>query len=637
MQPSTPRLNHPGHDTCTHWRWRQAITFCWSLLTKSWLPGLLLLGLAQAQVARADSDFLPVDQAFAPSLQLQGQQLSVHWQIAPGYFLYRERISLIASDASGAELQALPAPEFSQAQMKDDPISEQPVAVFHQAASLIQALPAGDAPLRLKLSYQGCAEAGLCYPPQKRYFWLNPASGELHPLGEANALASAIQTNDHADAKAAPMENAATADDDVGLLKALLMALLGGIVLNLMPCVFPVLSLKLMSLTQTDAHHLKSHGWAYTLGSLASFVAIASVLLAARAGGQAIGWGFQLQSPLVLAGLVYLFLLMGLSLSGWLLLGGGLMGIGQGLTQKPGLSGSFFTGILAALVASPCTAPFMGAALGFALTQPALVGLWVFAALGLGMALPMLLLCHWPWLAQRLPKPGLWMEQLKELLAFPLYLTALWLLWVLGHQAGVDGVIATAAGALLLIFAIWLHKQAAARTWQILKLGAIGACLLGSLNLPWQQLRQAQAAEPETRFSLEQLDKARASGRPVFVNLTADWCLTCLTNERVALDTQAVQKAFAQQAVITIKGDWTQRDPQITEMLSHYKRSGVPLYIWFPAGSQGDGQVLPQILTQAMLLELVGKAQATQARAHVTHAADKLFAATPAAGENSSR
>lgn len=605
-----------------------------------WRLTLALSCLLLAQFARAESAFLPVDQAFAPSLQfypgqikdgqLNPDQLRVQWQIAPGYYLYQERISLSAQEQEH-ELP-LAAPHFSQAELKDDPIAERPVPVFHRQASLTQVLPEGAQSLQLKLSYQGCAEAGLCYPPQKRYYSLNPATGELRAITAHQAKAPAA-------APAFETQTAEAPQAKVGLLQALLMALLGGIILNLMPCVFPVLSLKLMSLTQTDPRHLKSHGWAYSLGSLLSFVAIAAVLLAARAGGEAIGWGFQLQSPLVLAGLVYLFVFMGLSLSGWVQLGVGLMGVGQGLSQKPGLAGSFFTGVLAALVASPCTAPFMGAALGFALTQPALLGLCVFAALGLGMALPMLLLCHWPWLAQRLPKPGLWMEQLKELLAFPLYLTALWLLWVLGHQAGVDGVIATAAGALLLIFAIWLHKQAASGHWHKIKLLAACSLVLGALSLPWQKLdtvaKANSAAQGQTGFSLDQLAQARATGRPVFVNLTADWCLTCLTNERVALDTQAVQAAFAQAGVISIKGDWTQRDPQITQLLAEYKRSGVPLYLWFPAGSAGDAQVLPQILSKSLLLELVTTQAITQAQPHGLDAADKVFAAGPSAGENS--
>src|SRR5690606_9228636 len=215
------------------------------------------------------------------------------------------------------------------------------------------------------------------------------------------------------------------------LPQIIFFALLGGIILNLMPCVFPVLSIKVMSLAQADRVRLPLHGWAYTAGIVVCFVAFAGALLLMRAGGEAIGWGFQLQSPLLIAALAYLIFILRLSMSGVLNIGTRWMNAGQSLTQKSGMSGSFSTGVLAALVASPCTAPFMGAALGFALTQSALVCLTVFIALGVGMALPLLLLCYLPALAQRLPQPGPWMENLKEALAFPLYLSAIWLLWVL--------------------------------------------------------------------------------------------------------------------------------------------------------------------------------------------------------------
>src|SRR5690606_25602071 len=220
------------------------------------------------------------------------------------------------------------------------------------------------------------------------------------------------------------------------------------------------------------------------------------------------------------------------------------MGAGQKLTQKSGLSGSFFTGVLAAVVASPCTAPFMGAALGFALTRPGLVSVSVFAALGFGMALPLLLLCYIPALAHRLPRPGPWMETFKEILAFPLYLTALWLLWVLGRQAGVDTLIVVCTGAVAIAFSFWLINRPAQGRWNLVKKLLVIAAWALALWLPWQALNDAPETSRWQSYSPERVATARAEGKPVFINLTADWCITCLANERFALSTEAVQATF---------------------------------------------------------------------------------------------
>jgi thiol:disulfide interchange protein len=281
------------------------------------------------------------------------------------------------------------------------------------------------------------------------------------------------------------------------------------------------------------------------------------------------------------------------------------MGAGQSLTQKSGLSGSFFTGVLAAVVASPCTAPFMGAALGFALTQPAIVCLAIFAALGFGMALPLLLLCYIPALANRLPKPGAWMENLKEFLAFPLYLTAVWLLWVLGRQAGIDASMIVASGAVAIAFGCWLLNRSAQGAWQAIRRLLIAAAWISALVLPWKMIDQPMETSRWQAYSPERLQQLRASGQPVFVNLTADWCLTCLANERLTLHTDEVEKAFDDNNVITLKGDWTNRDPKITQLLTEYGRSGVPLYLWFPAGNDGKAEILPQLLTRARLIEAI--------------------------------
>lgn len=400
------------------------------------------------------------------------------------------------------------------------------------------------------------------------------------------------------------------------LAQSLLLALLGGVLLNLMPCVFPVLSLKALGLAR-HAHEspgaVRAHGLAYTAGILVCFALVAGVLIALRAAGEQIGWGFQLQSPMFVALLAYFMFALALSLSGVFEIGGRLMGLGGRWADRPGYSGSFATGALAVVVATPCTAPFMGAALGFALTQPWLVSLAVFQALGLGLALPYLLLSFSPALLRFLPRPGPWLERGKQLLAFPLYATAAWLVWVLSHQAGPDGVAAALAGMILIAFAIWLAQavRAAGRGWRLT--GRAGAALalvlaLGLTRLPATDLEPASAAAqpasaiPWEPFSPARLAELQAAGRPVFVNFTAAWCITCLVNERVALSSARVALELADREVATLKADWTHRDPVITAALADFGRGGVPLYLLY-APQAKEPAILPQILTEALVLQ----------------------------------
>ncbi|HTF85186.1 MAG TPA: protein-disulfide reductase DsbD [Cellvibrio sp.] len=535
-----------------------------------------------------DDEFLLVTEAFQLEARLEGNQLILEWRIAPAYYLYEERFKLNASN--GLTL----TPQFNEGITKYDEFFAKDMTVFYDKAVLTVDLPADTAPFNLQVESQGCADAGLCYPPYTDYLQVDPDNNQVVILPPpADPLAEA------------PPATTPVAEAPSSLAKIVLFAILGGIILNLMPCVFPVLSIKVMSLAQADRERLPMHGWVYTAGIVLCFVGFAGALLLARAGGEAIGWGFQLQSPLLIAALTYLFFVMGLSMSGMINIGTRWMGAGQSLTQKSGLSGSFFTGVLAAVVASPCTAPFMGAALGFALTQPAIVCLAIFAALGLGMALPLLLLCYLPALANRLPKPGVWMENLKEFLAFPLYLTAVWLLWVLGRQAGIDASMIVAAGAVAIAFGCWLLNRSASGAWQWVRRSLIAAAWVGALVLPWQMIGQPTESSRWQAYSPERLQQLRASGAPVFINLTADWCLTCLANERLTLHTEEVEQAFDDYQVVTLKGDWTNRDPQITALLAEYGRSGVPLYLWFPANGEGKAEILPQLLTPGRLIESI--------------------------------
>ena len=405
--------------------------------------------------------------------------------------------------------------------------------------------------------------------------------------------------------------------DDLALPTALLLALAGGLILNLMPCVFPVLSIKALAVLQQADHHrwqTRLHGWAYAAGILVSFAGLAGLLVALKAGGSSIGWGFQFQSPLFVLAVAYVMFAVGLSLSGVFTIGASVAGIGSGLAARSGYSGSFFTGVLAAVVATPCTAPFMGAAIGFALSQPALVMLAVFLSLGAGLALPYWLLCHWPALQRRLPKPGLWMEHLKQGLAFPTYAAAAWLIWVLARQAGPAAVAGALGGCVAIGFAAWLYQISRYSSDGRRRLGGACTSLLLALavgggyfavDAPALRSRTSNAGDKNWQaYSPDELQRLRAEGKPVFVNLTADWCISCLVNEQVALSRDAVLNTFREAGVVYLKGDWTNRDPAIANVLAEFGRSGVPLYLYFAPGAQ-TAEVLPQILTPDIVINAV--------------------------------
>jgi thiol:disulfide interchange protein/DsbC/DsbD-like thiol-disulfide interchange protein len=412
---------------------------------------------------------------------------------------------------------------------------------------------------------------------------------------------------------------AVPAERGIAWWQALLLAFLGGIVLNAMPCVFPILSLKLLSIAQqAHGHHSAqfAHGLAYTAGVLVSFALLGGALLALRAGGQTVGWGFQLQSPVFVAMLAYLLFAMGLSLSGVADFGASLSGIGGRLAGRSGVAGTFFTGALATVVATPCTAPFMGAALGFALISPPAVAIAVFLALGLGLAAPYLLASLSLGWQRILPKPGAWMEFVKQLLAFPLYGTVAWLLWVLLQEVGPGDAFGALFGLVLIAFAVWVYGQTRRAAPLRRSLGAglaaaggaaaifLAASLTagGGVASPNATSRDGLHYEP---FTTQRLSALETDRKPVFVNLTAAWCVTCLINERVALDSQAVRKAFAERRVTALKGDWTNQNPEITEFLQQFGRSGVPLYLLYTG--KGQPVVLPQILTAASVLDALGK------------------------------
>ncbi len=391
------------------------------------------------------------------------------------------------------------------------------------------------------------------------------------------------------------------------LQRMLGLAFLGGLILNLMPCVFPVLAMKVVGLAGAGRGRARWHAAAYTAGVLVAFAVVGTALLATRAAGAAAGWGFQFQSPTFVAAMAWLLFAVGLNLSGVFQIGTGLAGAGQGLTRHGGQLGSFFTGLLAVVVATPCTAPFMGVAIAAGLAAPPAVTMLVFLVMGLGMAAPYAVLAVVPALGRAAPRPGRWMEVLRQALAFPMYAASAWLVWVISQEAGPAGVLGTSAGLVLLGFAAWvlgITQGAADRSRRVGQSAAVAALLAalavlsGIATAPAPSTGLAEAgAEP---FSAARLAALRAEGRPVFVNMTAAWCVTCLVNERVAISSEAARRAFADHQVTYLKGDWTRQNPEITLYLRENGRDGVPLYVYYPPRGQPD--VLPQILTENTLL-----------------------------------
>jgi thiol:disulfide interchange protein len=418
-----------------------------------------------------------------------------------------------------------------------------------------------------------------------------------------------------------PPAAAGPAAPGIGLALAALFAFLGGLILNLMPCVFPVLSMKAAALTG-HAHEpaaARAQGLAYGAGVVATFLALAGLLIALQAAGNSIGWGFQLQSPPVVAALALLMAAVALNMSGVFEFGTGLQGAGSSLASGRGLTGAFFTGALAVVVASPCTAPFMSSALGFTLGQPPLITLTVFLALALGFAAPFVLLTFAPPLMARLPRPGPWMDSLRKGLAFPMYAATAWLVWVLSQQTDSVGLGAVLVALVVIAFVLWLLGRAQSSGGHpavriILAIVLAGVSLLAVLT-PRSVVTAsgatddagARAEVPYEAWSPERLAALRAEGRPVLVNFTAAWCVTCQVNEKVALSTAEVAEALKTSGGVYLKGDWTNRDPRIAAALAEHGRAGVPLYLLYAPGA-AEPKILPQLLTPGMVADALLKA-----------------------------
>lgn len=401
------------------------------------------------------------------------------------------------------------------------------------------------------------------------------------------------------------------------MLAILLSAVAGGVVLNFMPCVFPVLSLKAVTLARHAGapRQARMDAIAFSGGALASFLILGGVLTAMRSAGVAVNWGFQLQSPVMTGALALVMLAAALNLFGLFEVGGGLQGVGQDLADRPSWVGAVFTGVLSVLVASPCVAPFMAGALGYALVQPAARGLAVFAALGVGFAAPFLLLAFLPGLASRMPRPGPWMSILKQALGFPMVASAAWLVWISSREAGASGLAWLFTASITISLAAWLYglaqrsrKRGASRV-TMLSVAALSALSAVAL-LP--RLRPTSASTAPTlapaAWSAARVAALRAEGKPIFVNFTASWCVTCQANDRVALSTEAFKKALRRSGAVYLVADATRYDAAIARAMDTFGSAGLPLYVVYPAGG-GAPTILPQVLTRSLVLQALSRAQ----------------------------
>ena len=540
---------------------------------------------------------LPAEQAFRFEALAQGpQQLLLRWTMPKGYYLYRDQTTLKLKDAAGLTLHpAWPAGTAHHDEHYGD------VTVYFDQVELpvtVEGNLAGRKQLALQASFQGCQDGGLCYPLMTRAVEIDLASGAV----ASGAVAPELPP---ADLTGGPLQ--------VSLLAALLLALGGGLVLNLMPCVLPVLSIKAVSVLESGGNRAtaRRHALFYTAGVLCSFAALGLGILALRTAGHALGWGSQLQQPLLVGALACVMLAVGLSMSGVVQFGASLGNTGASLASRSGPAGDFFTGVLAVVVASPCTAPFMGGALAYAFAAPMLAALLVFLALGVGLALPFLAIGFIPALARLLPKPGRWMETLKQVLAFPMYLTAAWLVWVLANQRGADAVGLVLVAMVLLAMTLWWFERSRSRG-AVSKL-AVAVLALATL-VPMYLLAQvpppsaiAVAEDGVVAYSPEKLAELRAAGTPVFVDMTADWCVTCKANEHTVLDTQAFRDLLKRTGAVYMKGDWTDVNPTISAFLQQYHSPGVPLYVVFPKNG-GPGRQLSTVLTSSLVEQALTEA-----------------------------
>ena len=403
------------------------------------------------------------------------------------------------------------------------------------------------------------------------------------------------------------------ASQEFNILTLIVFAFLGGLILNIMPCVFPILTIKILRFVEQSrdsTYKTLQQGLLFSLGVVISFLTIAALLIALKSGGESIGWGYQLQSPVVVSLLFYLFVILGFIFMSNIVLGSSLARLSSISLNKSDSLESFLTGVLAVIVASPCTAPFMGSAIGFALLQPSFYSILIFLGLGIGFSLPYLILSAKPSLLSFLPKPGQWMETFKQFMAFPMWASALWLLWVLSSQVGDQEVIQVLLGALLITTGLWLiEKNNSEKNWVkwLMRLPFLLLFIFSLWLIPTSYSDLDESKQDQLTYTPQLLDDLREENSLVFLNFTADWCITCKVNEAVALKTTKVSKLLADKNITYIEADWTRKDPIISSTLEQYGRTGLPLYLLFP--SKGDPLILPEILTEDILLSYLNEVQ----------------------------
>ena len=400
---------------------------------------------------------------------------------------------------------------------------------------------------------------------------------------------------------------------EFNILTLIVFAFLGGLILNVMPCVFPILSIKILRFVEQSrdsTYKTLQQGLLFSLGVIISFLTIAALLIALKSGGESIGWGYQLQSPVVVSLLFYLFVVLGFIFMSNIVLGSSLARLSSISLNKSDSLESFLTGVLAVIVASPCTAPFMGSAIGFALLQPSFYSILIFLGLGVGFSLPYLILSAKPSLLSFLPKPGQWMETFKQFMAFPMWASALWLLWVLSNQVNSQEVIQVLLGALLITTGLWfIEKNNSERNWVrwLIRLPFLLLFIFSLWLIPTSYSDLDESKQDQLAYTPQLLEDLRGNNSLVFLNFTADWCITCKVNEAVALKTSKVSKLLADKDITYIEADWTRKDPIISSALEKYGRTGLPLYLLFP--SKGDPLILPEILTEDILLTYLTEVQ----------------------------
>jgi thiol:disulfide interchange protein len=540
---------------------------------------------APVNAANDSSEPLSSEQAFP--LDVTGDsstQITLHWRMPKGYYLYRDRIKINAANDSGV---ALGEPQWPQGSRHQDPQFGDVIVYFGKVdvPIAVRENSGGERSIGLRVRFQGCLEGSVCYPPVTREISIALPPADTHSsAAEVGATPGVVL-----------------------YAGAIMAALLGGLLLNLMPCVLPILSLKILALLNSPegAAATRRHARYYTAGVIVSFAVLGLGLIALRAAGHALGWGFQLQQPIVLGSLAFVMVAVGLSLSGVVQFGVGITSLGGKWASRSGRAGDFFTGALACIVAAPCTAPFMGSALALALAAPVALALVIFVALGLGLASPFLLMGYFPALRRWLPRPGAWMDTLKQVLAFPMYLTAVWLFWVFGKQRGIDAMGLVLIGAVILGLGLWClersrNRSAAHRVLASLVLAGAVLPLYAASTSAKTNLQETPSIDPigSVHYSPETLAELRRRHSPVFLDVSADWCITCKVNERTVLAGAEFRALLARTGTVYVVANYTDVSPMVASLLDRYHAVGVPLYLAFPKAG-GEARTLPAVLTAA--------------------------------------